>query len=111
MSEAGDILMHSKALPESLRSQVVQAVASTMGGRHYRLLLFGSRTKGRATLRSDYDLALLSEHPIELAILARLREALEQLPILQRIDVVDLSRVSPEFAEQVLREGMLLDER
>ncbi len=78
-------------------------------GRRYRLYLFGSRARKEGSLRSDYDLALLADPPLDLATLAELREALEGLPILQPLDLVELSW-APGLKEVVEREGILLDE-
>jgi len=40
-----------------------------------------------------------------------LREAFENLPILQKVDVVDFSRVDPEFARVALEQAAILYER
>lgn len=78
-------------------------------GRRYRLYLFGSRAKGEASPRSDYDLALWADPPLDLATLARLREELENLPILQALDLVELSW-APGLEAVVEQEGVLLAE-
>jgi predicted nucleotidyltransferase len=71
--------------------EVRRRVRKRLKGRRYRLYLFDSRSRGEATPRSDYDLALWADPPLDLATLAHLREALEALPILQRVDLVELS--------------------
>lgn len=106
----------SKAGPKvtpsvEVHRQIIEAVARHLGRRQYRLYLFGSRAQGRATSRSDYDLGLLAEGPIELGVLARIQADLEELPILQTIDLVDLRTASPERVQSVLSKGKLLDER
>ena len=99
------------AISEELQRQIVATVARHLAGWHYRLYLFGSRTQGRSTPHSDYDLGLLPERPIELAILARIRDELEALPILQMVDLLDLHNASPELIRSALNEGELLDEQ
>jgi len=80
-----------------------------LAGRPYRLLLFGSRAQGRSTNRSGYDLAILADAPLPLALMAPLRAALEDLPVLQKVDLVDVRAVSPEFAREVMKSGLVLD--
>lgn len=47
--------------------------------------LFGSRAKGTATPRSDFDIAVTGVSDIE-----GLREALDNIPTLYKIDLVDM---------------------
>lgn len=72
------------------------------------LVLFGSTATGRATQRSDVDLAvrcggLADLDAIYLALAPRLRT--------DRLDLVDLRRAGPLLAFQVARTGTLLHER
>ncbi|RTH33164.1 nucleotidyltransferase [Thermus scotoductus] len=36
-----------------------------------------------------------------------LKEALEEAPVVRRVDLVDLTEAEPAFRERVLREGIL----
>ncbi len=65
-----------------------------------RIFLFGSRAAHQYTVRSDFDIGLESTAKIPLVSLAHIREEIDQLPILQKVDLVDFKRVSPEFARQ-----------
>jgi predicted nucleotidyltransferase len=49
------------------------------------VILFGSRAKGTAMPRSDFDIAVSGVSDIE-----SLREALDNIPTLYKIDLVDL---------------------
>jgi len=64
---------------------------------HYRLFYFGSRVSGRATSRSDFDIGVEAESKIPLYVIEKIKEELEEVPILQKIDLVDFSRVSEDF--------------
>lgn len=83
--------MSSAREQQQVLQQLAERVAQVLAGRRYRLYLFGSRACGEASPRSDYDLALWADPPLDLATLARLREELDNLPILQSIDLVELS--------------------
>lgn len=100
--------MNSRQQQEVLQ-ELKERVAHMLEGRRYRLYLFGSRAKGEASPRSDYDLALWADPPLDLATLARLREELENLPILQALDLVELSW-APGLKAVVEQEGVLLAE-
>ncbi|HAR68661.1 nucleotidyltransferase [Thermus scotoductus] len=94
---------------EEVLKEASRRVAELLKGRRYRLYLFGSRARKEASPRSDYDLALWADPPLDLATLARIREALEELPILQRIDLVELSW-APGLKKTVEEEGILIAE-
>lgn len=99
------------ALTPELSHRIRETVARHISRRHYRLYLFGSRVQGHATDRSDYDLGIQADGALPLSTMARIREDLEEIPILQRIDLVDLSAASPAFVKNALKTSELLDER
>ena len=73
-----------------------------------RIWIFGSRAKGNATLRSDYDLAFEWIEPAvgtwgELTGILR-----EKNPTLCALDIVRLDQVSNELQRRILGEGILL---
>jgi predicted nucleotidyltransferase len=98
-------------LPPSLRHNVLAILSRHLGSRRYRVYLFGSRARGTANERSDYDFGIQAESPLELATLGKLRGELDELPVLQRIEVVDLAAASPDFVQRALVGAKLLDER
>lgn len=63
----------------------------------YEVFFFGSRVSGHSDERSDIDIGIEGKKPVPLSALANIREELEELPILYRIDIVDFQRVSDEF--------------
>lgn len=101
----------NSGLPAALRSRVLAVVARHLSGRRYRVHLFGSRARGTATPRSDYDLALQADAPLDFATLARIRAELDELPVLQRIELVDLAAASTDFVRRALEGSELLDDR
>lgn len=103
---------HSTAGPaEDLYLRIRETVARHLPNARYRLFLFGSRSQGMETDRSDYDLGILADRILPLSTMARIREDLEAIPILQRIDLVDLSAADPTFVKNALKTSRLLDER
>ena len=56
---------------------------------------------------SDVDIGLLSENGIDGLLLSNLREALEESTIPYHVDVVDLSRVSETFKNEIMKDAIL----
>ena len=54
-----------------------------------KVFLFGSRATGRAGSRSDIDLGIDLGHAIAPEVLAALRDAFDELPIMQKVDAGD----------------------
>ena len=78
--------------------------------RGYRVLLFGSRARGDARERSDFDIGVIGDHPMSPDAYDCIESELEALPTLYRIDWVDLARVADAFRERALREGVTIHE-
>jgi predicted nucleotidyltransferase len=68
----------------------------------HRVVIFGSRARGDAKPRSDFDLAVVGEVPLPLKDFYALADELDQLETLYRFDWVDLARVSKKFRESAL---------
>lgn len=76
-----------------------------------KVFLFGSRVTGRAGSRSDIDLGIDLGHAIAPEVLAALRDAFDELPIMQKVDVVDFSGVDEAFKTVALQQIASLYER
>jgi predicted nucleotidyltransferase len=98
---------------DQLVRETGRAIAQTLFAKEPRvkLFLFGSRARNRGVAHSDFDVGIDIGRAVPLATLERLREAFENLPILQKVDVVDFSRVDPEFARVALEQAAVLYER
>lgn len=76
-----------------------------------KVFVFGSRATGRAGLRSDIDLGIDLGHAIAPEVLAALRDAFDELPIMQKVDLVDFSGVDDAFKAVDLQQIASLYER
>ena len=99
--------------PMMLVEQKAGEVAETLlvSERFVQLFLFGSRATGRAVPRSDIDIGLYLGHPVSPEVLAAIREAFDELPILQKVDVVDFATVDDAFKVVALQQTRNLYER
>jgi predicted nucleotidyltransferase len=99
-------------LPPGFHAAVRKLAATALENEpRVKVLLFGSRATGRSDPRSDIDLGIDVGHPIDPATLVRLREAFEELAILQKVDVVDLALLDADFRRVALQRTVLLFER
>ncbi|MES0341832.1 MAG: nucleotidyltransferase domain-containing protein [Candidatus Humimicrobiaceae bacterium] len=75
-----------------------------------RMLLFGSRAEGRHGPGSDFDIALDGKK-ISVRKMRELREKLEEVSGLHKVDIIFLESVDKEFKDIILRKGKILYER
>jgi predicted nucleotidyltransferase len=75
-----------------------------------KLILFGSRGKETASFNSDYDIAIDSER-IDLKEKRELREKIDQIIGLHKIDLVFLEEVDPGFKDIIHKTGKIIYER
>lgn len=73
-----------------------------------QVVLFGSRARGTARPRSDFDLGLLGPRPVSALLIDRIQDELEALPTLVRFDLVDLARANPDFRAAALADAEVL---
>lgn len=70
-----------------------------------RIWLYGSHALGTATAASDIDIAFWdANHPD----ITPIKEKIEQLESLLKIDVIELSRCEPRFQQRVKGQGIVL---
>jgi len=75
-----------------------------------RIILFGSRAKGRARRGSDFDIAVDTRRPRTTKI-RFIAEEIEKIAGLHRVDLVFLNQVSKEFRNIIEKTGTTLYER
>src|SRR3970282_2624261 len=83
----------------ALLERVKVVVPRVLGHTPVDVYLFGSWARGAQRPTSDIDVAIESAEPLPRALLASLREALEESTIPNRVDVVDLAETDGAFRE------------
>jgi predicted nucleotidyltransferase len=74
-----------------------------------RLILFGSRGKGTESFNSDYDIAIDSEL-IKISEKRKLKEKIDKIIGLYKIDIIFLKEIDPGFKEIILKTGKIIYE-
>lgn len=72
-----------------------------------KIMLFGSRAQELDRERSDIDIAVI-DGAVTDRQMRRIREALEDIRTLYKIDIVWLNRVDEEFKQEILRTGKVI---
>jgi predicted nucleotidyltransferase len=102
MRQPGPSIVRARAV-----ARVREITCQVLGDRDVRLYLFGSCVTGHPRRWSDIDVAIDPVSPLPAALLAELRERLEESDVPYDVDIVDLSKTSPEMRARVVREGLL----
>ena len=97
-----------KKREESIIDDIVSLLRKDIGPD--RILLFGSRAGGKHKPGSDFDIALDGKK-ISVRKMRELREKLEKVSGLHKVDIIFLESVDKEFKDIVLRRGKILYER
>jgi len=69
----------------------------------YKLFLFGSRTSDGHDPKADIDIGIIADKPVEAKTMVSIKEKLEQIPTLLKIDFVDFSSVSQDFRKIAMK--------
>jgi predicted nucleotidyltransferase len=86
-----------------LRKQLKNLLSKYIDTNTHIPIFFGSRVNGKATDRSDIDLGILGNTPLDSKTLGLIKDGVENLPILYKIDVVDFATVSENFRQVALQ--------
>ncbi|MFH1643842.1 MAG: nucleotidyltransferase domain-containing protein [bacterium] len=72
-----------------------------------KIYLFGSRATQTHHEGSDIDLALDNKEKIELKIIFKIQDEIEQTSIPLFVDIVDINTTSEKLKNEILKEGIL----
>lgn len=95
------------ARPREIAEQVARLARQILGP-NIEVLWFGSWVKGTAQPHADIDIAVTASEAIPLQEMAALRDAIDHLPTLHEIDLIDLLTVGQTFREEILGHGIYL---
>lgn len=82
---------------KKLKRELKNITAKYLADGSYRLFFFGSRVTEKGNEKSDIDVGIEGKKPIPAKMLSKIKEEIENLPILYKIEIVDFANVSPDF--------------
>ncbi|MBI4972669.1 MAG: nucleotidyltransferase domain-containing protein [Candidatus Omnitrophica bacterium] len=88
---------------DKLKRDVLEIVGRHLDLNSCSVFFFGSRVAGKGDERSDIDVGIEGQEAIAYQIMAHIRDDIENLPILYKIEVVDFKKVSKDFKEVALQ--------
>ena len=86
-----------------LRHAIRFIIAQHLDPRNYRIFLFGSAVAGTPLRASDIDIGILGDESVPGRIMERIREELDRLRTLRRLDLVDFRSVDESFRNAALK--------
>ena len=92
------------ARPREIAGEVARLARSLLG-ESTEVIWFGSWPRRKALAHSDIDLAISIGTPIPPERMALLHDAVDNIPTLYEIDLVDLGSAGPGLREEVLKYG------
>ncbi|MFH1362095.1 MAG: nucleotidyltransferase domain-containing protein [bacterium] len=94
-----------------IESKIASIIRHILVLPHYKVFLFGSRADNTADNRSDFDIGIEAQNEIPGEIMVEIRAKVSNLPILQKVDIVDFKKVSKDFKKLALKNIEVLYER
>ncbi|MDP3244669.1 MAG: nucleotidyltransferase domain-containing protein [bacterium] len=69
----------------------------------YKIFFFGSRVTGKGDEKSDIDVGIEGKDKIAAKTMSKMKEEIENLSILYKIELVDFRKVSSDFKKVALK--------
>jgi predicted nucleotidyltransferase len=104
MKPESDHFERDIARPIEIAREVARLARSVLG-KDAEVIWFGSWPKGKALPHSDIDIAISLGAPIAPERIGLLQEAVDELPTLYQIDLVDLNATGSALREEILKYG------
>jgi len=90
-------------------NRITEIVRGHLPEKSYRIMLFGSWATLESLSTSDIDVAILGDDPVHDLAMVRIREEIDRLPTLRKVDVVDLWTVEDRFRKNVMEHAEILE--
>jgi predicted nucleotidyltransferase len=86
-----------------LKKEIKEIIGKYLDLEEYKVFFFGSRVRGDNFERADIDLGIDGPEEISVKIILEIKEDVEKIPTLYKIDVVDFKTVSEKFKKEALK--------
>lgn len=82
-----------------LKKEVAGIIAKYLDISKYKVFFFGSRVSSKGNEYSDIDIGIEGPEEIPYEIMAEIKEDIENLQTLYKIEIVDFKKVSSDFQQ------------
>ena len=96
--------MNLKHYPvEKLKKQIKLIISRYLSLSENRIFIFGSRILNKGDDRSDIDIGIEGNKEIPYETMFKIKEEIERIPVLYKIDIVDFNKVSEDFKKVAMK--------
>ena len=89
---------------EKLKKEILEIIGKYLDLGKYRIFFFGSRVgKNKSDEHSDIDIGIEGLEEISYKTISDIKEDIDNLPVLYKIEVVDFKNISSDFREVALQ--------
>ena len=93
---------------EKLKKEVIKILEKHLDLIEFKVFFFGSRVVGTGNERSDIDIGIEGKQAIPLEIISKIKDDIEGLNILYKIEIVDFAKVNPDFKKVSIKHVELI---
>ncbi len=101
------LLVETPIRVQEVAREVARCAREILGS-DVEVIWFGSWPEGHARAHSDLDIAICAGMAIPPDKFARFRDAVDEIPTLYEVDLVDFEVVGPLLRQEILRSGVRL---
>lgn len=87
-----------------IMNQLQQLVLKFFDKENVKIFIFGSRANNKESVQSDIDLGIIPRDNFNYDKLVLFKEALEDINIPYKVDVVDFNNVSNDFKKEAMKD-------
>lgn len=84
---------------QKLKKEIADIIARYLDISKYKVFFFGSRVSGGGNQYSDIDIGIEGAREVPYEIMAKIKDDIDNLPILYKIEVIDFKKISSDFRE------------
>jgi len=84
---------------EKLEKQILEIIGKYLDLKKYKIFFFGSRVSGKGSEKSDIDIGIEGPKKFDESIVYNIKDDIEKLNILYKIDVINFTNDGKEFLE------------
>ena len=88
---------------EKLKMEIREIAGRHLDLSEYKIFFFGSRAAGKGDEHSDIDIGIEGPREISFIAMSEIKDEIDNLPILYKIEIVDFKNVSGDFKEVALQ--------